>query len=308
MRAWSSCSSRPSTRRSRSRSRSSRSGPAPPASWTTSRSRTSAASSASSWTTCAASTSRSSTRIVETAKLEDDTGRRARPRRSRPSSRSFTTGDGKPLVERRECRDVQERRREARASTGLTAWEHSFGSTSAGSAPSPPTKKITKAMELIAASRIVKAQRAGGGLHAVRRRADAGGDGGGDQLQRQAPADHREPETADPRRGPAHHERPRPGRRLHLQRASRRRSSSTERLRAEGKEVVHVPRRPQGRRRTTTSATGRSRSRGRASPTARRTATPRPSSADLIEALHHARPPTAAWTSSTSSPPSSCRC
>jgi F-type H+-transporting ATPase subunit alpha len=52
---WSSCSSSRSTRRSRSRSRSCRSGRAPPASSTTCRSRTSAGSSRSSSTTCAAS-------------------------------------------------------------------------------------------------------------------------------------------------------------------------------------------------------------------------------------------------------------
>ena len=71
--AWSSCSSSRSTPRSRSRTRSSPSGPAPPARSTTCRSRTSAASSASSWTTCSREQRGSADRIGETGKMSDDT-------------------------------------------------------------------------------------------------------------------------------------------------------------------------------------------------------------------------------------------
>ena len=53
------------------------------------------------------------------------------------------------------------------------------------------TKKITRAMELIAASRIVKAQQRAAGRSAVRPCADPCGLGGGDVLQRRPPADHR---------------------------------------------------------------------------------------------------------------------
>ena len=54
-------------------------------------------------------------------------------------------------------------------------------------------------MELIAASRIVKAQRSGRAVHAVRDRADPRGVGGGDLLERRPPADHR---AGEARRGP----------------------------------------------------------------------------------------------------------
>ena len=53
------------------------------------------------------------------------------------------------------------------------------------------TKKITRAMELIAASRIVKAQPAGRGVRAVRARAHARRLGRGDVLERRPPADDR---------------------------------------------------------------------------------------------------------------------
>ena len=82
-------------------------------------------------------------------------------------------------------------------------------SSVSGVTPSPTTAKITRAMELIAASRIIKAQqRANRG--AVRTGADPGGLGGGDVLQRRSPVDHREGES--PAGGDAaDHLRPRAG-------------------------------------------------------------------------------------------------
>ncbi len=79
-------------------------------------------------------------------------------------------------------------------------------------------KKITRAMELIAASRIIKAQQRAQSGRAVRPRADPGGLGGGDVLQRRPPADHR---AGGPQAGrdADRDQRPRSGRRLLLERA-----------------------------------------------------------------------------------------
>ena len=79
-------------------------------------------------------------------------------------------------------------------------------------------KKITRAMELIAASRIIKAQQRAAAGRAVRPRADPGGLGGGDVLQRRPPADHGEGEPHAGRRADRD-QRPRTGRRLLLERA-----------------------------------------------------------------------------------------
>ena len=92
-------------------------------------------------------------------------------------------------------------------------------------------------MELIAASRIVKAQQRVQGGPAVRRGAHPGAGGAGQGRLAQAPAAHRRRATrAGP--APAGHQRPRPGRRLQRQRDQGRPTSWRPRLRAEGKEPV----------------------------------------------------------------------
>ena len=96
------------------------------------------------------------------------------------------------------------------------------------------TKKITRAMELIAASRIAKAQQAvdASKPYATRSPADLGaGVAAGDRPPARVGAE------TDPRRDPGHHQRPRPGRRLQQQRhqagAAARRAPQ-----AEGKQAV----------------------------------------------------------------------
>ena len=87
------------------------------------------------------------------------------------------------------------------------------------------TKKITRAMELIAASRIVKAQQRVTAAQAVRPADHPGHLGAGvavdDRPPAAAGADRR-----DARGGARHHQRPRPGRRLQRQRAQDGRRSS----------------------------------------------------------------------------------
>ena len=80
------------------------------------------------------------------------------------------------------------------------------------------TKKITKAMELIAASRIVKAQQRVAESHALRRGHHRDGHDRGEQLVDRARAHHG---AGEPRPGgrAGHHQRPRTGRRLQQQRA-----------------------------------------------------------------------------------------
>ena len=99
------------------------------------------------------------------------------------------------------------------------------------------TKKITKAMELIAASRIVKAQARMNGGQPVRRgahprpgRARAGHDA-------QAPDAHRRREPAAGRH-PAGHQRPRAGRRVQRQRDQARQRARRAELEGDGREVV----------------------------------------------------------------------
>ena len=139
--------------------------PAPPASSTRCRPRTCCASSASSSTTCAARTTGildGDPRVAEVRRttpqqaLEDGVRLVPRPvrdlrgrRRSRPATRRGT----RPL-ERRGARAGADRQAEA----GLSRWPYRCVSTARGSSRSESTKKITRAMELIAASRIIKAQ------------------------------------------------------------------------------------------------------------------------------------------------------
>ncbi len=82
------------------------------------------------------------------------------------------------------------------------------------------TKKITKAMELIAASRIVKAQQRVAGGAAVRPRAHPRDLGGGVAHLRSSTRCWRRSSGRAAGRRPAHHQRPRPGRRLQRQRAA----------------------------------------------------------------------------------------
>ena len=115
-------------------------------------------------------------------------------------------------------------------------------------------------------------------------RAHPCGHGGGDRFEHQAPADR--PSGRDPTRAAvaAHHERPRSGRRLLLQRhqggGAAHRAAARARARRSCRTSSAARVWP-----TTASATARSRSPGPASPTARRTPTPRRSRTPLIEAF-----------------------
>ena len=94
-------------------------------------------------------------------------------------------------------------------------WAHNSGSTSRRSASAQTTKKITKAMELIAASRIQKAMARVRASSPVRARRDARRLGRRDALEHRPPA-HLERETIQPLRGRDLHLRPRSGRRVQL--------------------------------------------------------------------------------------------
>ena len=202
---WSSCSSSRSTRRSPSRSRSSRSGPAPPASWTTSRSRTSAASRRSSSTTCAA-TRRSST----THRRDRQAGRRHREHARSDAIDGVQAGlrDRRRRAARRTSRSRREDEAEvdqekiARARLtqepidAIRKTEGRHGSPAPGLPAAHPLgpvdrRRSPRAMELIAASRIVKAQQRVAASTPYATRDHPCGLGGGDGLERRAPADHR---------------------------------------------------------------------------------------------------------------------
>ena len=96
-------------------------------------------------------------------------------------------------------------------------WEPSYASTGAGSGRSQSTKKITKAMELIAASRIVRAQAR---MKAARPYAEELTRALAAVLQDSSLKNPMLTGVENPRRigDPADHERPRPGRRLQRQR------------------------------------------------------------------------------------------
>ena len=200
----------------RSRSRSSRSGPAPPASSTTSPSRTSAASRPS----CSdylrrerkillrrSARRRSSTRTPRSRSRRPSTTfksqferrrrghsrpatRRARARsatrtstRSRSSSRSADPRTGCVHGRPRRTRCGQpsgipyrlptgNRRLRPRHKERRSTWERRCGSTASASSPSTPSRRSRNAMELIAASRVVKARQRVAAADAVHPRAD----------------------------------------------------------------------------------------------------------------------------------------
>ena len=177
---------------SRWSTRSSRSGPARPASSTTCRSRTSAASSASSSTTSSASTRR----ILDAIRDDRRPLRRhgvacSRPRsptfkRSSPPRRGHAAGQGRAGAEALDEAEVEHAQitkvkvlRSEPMGAQLRVYRRRIQSVQA-------TKKITKAMELIASSRIVKAQQRARGGAAVRPRADPRHLGGGVARHRSA--------------------------------------------------------------------------------------------------------------------------
>ena len=118
-------------------------------------------------------------------------------------------------------------------------------------------KKITRAMELIATSRIAKAQARVEAVAPVRRADHGGAHRAGQQLRARPPAAGRAGEPAA-RRGPGGHQRPRPGRRLQRQRAAKRprqlqlaaaragQGAGALRDRPQGRELLPVPQ-PRGR-------------------------------------------------------------
>ena len=214
-----SCSSRPSTRRCRSRSRSCRSTPAPAATSTTSRSTTCGASRPSCSSGSAPATATSSTTSATTGASADEDALEAASRPSRTQFASTAVGrrtsGGRPSRRHAPRPRGQSRGRSRRRMAGgqeriLRRRIKTVQST----------KKITKAMELIAASRIVKAQQRVAAarpyseqITEVIRNLAAGGAG----------LDHPLLEAA--RRGRhgrlrRHHRRPRPGRRLQHHRSS----------------------------------------------------------------------------------------
>ena len=226
--AWWSCSSSRSTRRTRSRSRSSRSGPAPPASSTTSP-------------------------VEDVRRFEQRVPRLPAPQRQGVLDAIRETGqfdddteaaldDGARRVQARASQDRRRRRRiqagheagtsrwrtrtssRSRSSSRSAAereaeqpWQPSNGSFAAGSGRPSRRRRSPRRWSSIAASRIVKAQQRVDGVAAVRRARSPGAVGAGDALQRRPPAVHRQDEV-DAGRGAAHHQRPRPGRRLLLER------------------------------------------------------------------------------------------
>ena len=169
-RGWSSCSSSRSTARSRSRSRWSRSGRAPTASWTTCRSRTSAGSRPSSSTTCSAVARRHlrrrSGRRGELAEdtvtalkdaveefrrgLRDQLGRAAASART-SESEPMRRGTSEQETSHPPGAEAREGSVAADGSAQLRAVRRRIRSVQS-------TAKITRAQELIASSRIVRAQ------------------------------------------------------------------------------------------------------------------------------------------------------
>ena len=122
------------------------------------------------------------------------------------------------------------------------------------------TKKITKAMEMIAASRVVKAQRkvAASTPYATELTRAVTAVATGSNTKHPLTT---EAETPDPCRGAAHHERPRSGRRLSTPTPSRRRSSSPSGCEARARRSTRTSSAARVSP-TTTSASARSRSRG----------------------------------------------
>ena len=259
---------------------------APPACSTSCRSTTCCASSASSSTTSSATAAVCSTRSATPG--SSPTTRRPRLAMAYDTFLDqFETGEGELAEGRpRGVRGAGRRGRRAGADRQAEArlrWPHRCASCARGSESVEATKKITRAMELIAASRIVKAQQRAAGGDAVRPGADACGLGRGDVLERRAPADVRAGEP-DPGRRARDHQRPRPRRRLLLERAQGGGAARREAARRgqEGRPVRH---RAQGRRPTTPSVSVRSCRPGSASPTRRTYDNAREIGETLIEAF-----------------------
>ena len=222
----------------RPRTRSSPSGPAPTARWTTSRSRTSAASSGSCWTTCTAS---SKALLTAIARGRQDVGRHGRARSPTPIDefkKQFETSDGKLLGEDAPA---------ARASDDGRDLTH--GSPAPGLQASHPLRHRDQedhqgdGDDRRLAHRQGAAQ--GGGL---RRRTRPSSPARSRRSRTGSNAKHpltTEAETADAGRGAAHHERPRSGRRLQLQRHQG------------GRAAHRAAARPRARRSTPTSSAAR---------------------------------------------------
>ena len=105
----------------------------------------------------------SSTASASRGEFDDDTDAGAARRRYDEFADQFETSRGRLDQGRpRGARGAGRRGRRAgadrQAEAGLTAWPYRCASTAPGSSRSQSTKKITRAMELIAASRIIKAQ------------------------------------------------------------------------------------------------------------------------------------------------------
>ena len=219
------------------------------------------------------STRASSPRIRETRSSTDDTeaaASRTRTTRSSTSSRPPTASRIKAGTRRARGAGGRGRRAGAdrQAEAGLTRWLVSAArATARGSGRRESTKKITRAMELIAASRIVKAQQRAQAAAPYAR-----------ELTRAVSAvatysnvDHpltTEPENPKRAAVLVVTSRPRAGRRLLLERAQGGRALA-EQLRGEGKEVVPYLVGRKARRPTTSSASASRAASGPASPTSR---------------------------------------
>ena len=167
--------------------------------------------------------------ILQTGRLEDDTVE-ALKRAIGQFKQEFQTSEGEQLI-------VNEPEAEAMEADEVGPGEgHPLPAAAAPAEPGltmagtlrilrrriravTQTKQITKAMELVATSRIAKAQQRVEAAAAVHQRADPGAVRARVQLQHRPPAAGRAAEPA-PGRDPGHHQRPRAGRGVQLQRAA----------------------------------------------------------------------------------------
>ena len=242
----------PQYRRSRWRSRSSRSGRAPPASSTTCRSRTSAASSASSSTTSGATTRPCSTPSARPADLSDDSvtllegavGVLQAPVHHHAPARRWSINEPVPRRPRR----GRGQARDDHQGQGLRSDPH--GCSAAGLPAADQDRPVDQEdHEGDGAHRLVAHRQgaaAGGGGPAVHPRADPRDLRGGVAHRRRPPADRDRPAAAAARRGAGRHRPTAASPARTPPPPSRRRSSSRSLLRDRGMEVRAVPRRAQG--------------------------------------------------------------